>query len=112
MSTKFYAIYHKPTGKYMPARMFEHSRGGWTWWEPTGIGGYGGHDPYIPRLFLKKNAAVQAMGYWLNGNYSRRTVASDFGDLSGKLRAESPHIPRNPKDVEIHVLTLTIKEVI
>lgn len=91
MMKEFYAIYHKRTGRYMPARMFEYSRGSWTWWEPTGIGGYEGHDPDIPRLFLKKNAAVQAMEYWL---------------------AESPEIPRNPNDVEIHVITLIVKAVI
>jgi hypothetical protein len=112
MNQEFYAIFHKPTGKYMPARMFGHSRGGWTWWEPAGVGGYGGHDPEIPRLFLKRNAAAQAMGYWLNGNYSLRAVPSDFDDPPRTLRVESPHIPRNPKDVEIHVITCVVTRVI
>lgn len=108
--TELYAIFHKPTGKYMPARMFENSRAGWTWWEPTGANGYGGFDPEVPRLFSKKGSAIQAMGYWLNGNYSIKYNCDP--DCDGKLRNTTPQIPRNPKDVEIHVITLVVTRVI
>lgn len=110
MIPELYAIFHKPTGKYMPARMFENSRAGWTWWEPTGANGYGGFDPEVPRLFTKKKSAIQAMGYWLNGNYSIKHSCDS--DCDYKLRNSSPTIPRNPKDVEIHVINCVVTRVI
>lgn len=105
--TELYAIFHKPTGKYMPARMFKIQRNGWTWWEPTGANGLGGVDPEVPRLFTKRNAAIQAMGYWLNGNY-----ALSYDETSQHLKNSSPIIPRKPSDVEIHALKLVITSVI
>lgn len=107
MSKEFYAIYHKPTGKYMPARMFENSRAGWTWWEPTGASGLGGFDPAVPRLFTKKGSATQAMSYWLNGNYKLR-VAGHYEDYSAYWERLNPELPRSPEDVEIHVIRLTV----
>jgi hypothetical protein len=104
--TELYAIYHKPTGKYMPARMFRVTRNGWTWWEPTGVNGLGGFDPEVPRLFSKKSSAVQAMGYWLNGNH--KTVTSGhYEDFEFGIETVSPEIPRRPEDVEIHIISLT-----
>lgn len=111
MIPSFYAIFHKPTGKYMPARMFNNSRGGWTWWEPTGVNGLGGFDPDVPRLFTKKSSAVQAMSYWLNGNY-KAVTSGHYEDFEFGVEAVSPKIPRNPKDVEIHVITCVVARVI
>lgn len=106
MSKEFYAIYHKPTGKYMPARMFENSRAGWTWWEPTGIHGLGGFDPAVPRLFTKKGSATQAMGYWLNGNH-KAIISGHYEDFEFGIETVTPEILRRPQDVEIHIMSLT-----
>lgn len=104
--TELYAIYHKPTGKYMPARMFRNSRNGWTWWEPTNIYGLGGFDPEVPRLFSKKSSAVQAMGYWLNGNH-KIVTPGHYGVSEFGIEVVTPEIPRKPADIEIHVISLT-----
>ena len=111
MIPELYAIFHRPTGKYMPARMFENSRAGWTWWEPTGANGYGGFDPEVPRLFTKKKSAIQAMGYWLNGNYNLK-VTGHYDDWGPHMEITNPTIPRNPKDVEIHVINCVVTRVI
>ena len=106
MSPKLYAIYHKPTGKYMPARMFRTTHRGWTWWEPTNIHDLGGFDVEVPRLFSKKSSAVQAMGYWLNGNH-RAVTSGHYEDFEFGIETRSPEIPRKPADVEIHIISLT-----
>lgn len=98
MMTELYAIFHKPTGKYMPARMFKLARGGWTWWEPTGAHGLGGHEPEVPRLFKNKMAAKRAMYYWLKGNWYANY------DTYQHIKSTAPMNPRKSEDIEIHVI--------
>lgn len=106
-----YAIYHKPTDKYMPAKIFRHTSNGWTWWEPTNIHGYGGSDANVPRLFSRKASAKQAMNYWLKGNYKcSKNNNEDYFTTS--MDIIPPYIPRNPKDVEIHAIELIFKKTV
>lgn len=109
--TELYAIFHKPTGKYMPARMFKVHKSGWSWWEPTGENGLGGFDPEIPRLFKNRLAAKRAMNYWLKGNYVLRRD-DYFDEAFGYLKNTAPTNPRKPEDVEIHVITLVVTRTI
>lgn len=72
-----YAIRHKPTGNFMPARMFKQSGFGWSWWEPTETRvGYVAFDQN-PRLFFSFASACNALGQWLRGPLNKRVV--DYG---------------------------------
>lgn len=74
-----YAIQHKPSGNFMPARMFKQAGSGWSWWEPTETrSGYLPHDPN-PRLFYSIESARNALGQWLRGPLRRQSVPSACG---------------------------------
>src|SRR5574343_1566922 len=95
--TKIYALYHPATGRYMPQQMWDTTFGyGWSWWEPTGVGGLGGIEG-IPRFFKSLAGAKMAMHYWLKGAYY-------------KNRPTSTEVARNPGDLEIHVFELKGKK--
>ncbi len=98
----FYAILHKPTGKYMPAVISRCSSGGYTWWEPTGIDGLGGKSA-VPRLFTTKAYANVALKHWLKGPVIART--DDWGDRT--QRVIPPEQERRPEDMRIVSFNLT-----
>lgn len=67
----YYALRHKPTGKYMPARMTKAGRAGWSWWDPASM-----HNSGVgpqPRLFTTPIAVKNAAAMWLKGTASAVT---------------------------------------
>lgn len=77
-----YAIQHKPSGNFMPARMFKQAGSGWSWWEPTETrSGYLPHDPN-PRLFYSIESARNALGQWLRGPLRKQRVGYGLVDAT------------------------------
>lgn len=75
-----YAIQHKPSGNFMPARMFKQAGSGWSWWEPTETrSGYLPHDKN-PRLFYSIESARNALGQWLRGPLRKHHHCGDVYD--------------------------------
>lgn len=110
-----YALYHRPTGNYMPAKMFRCSFRGYSWWEPTGAQGLGGVSG-VPRLFKTKHAANVAKTFWLKGCYKHnKVIESDGWDMPsyeitrGTVSAKEQLLPRNPDNLII--VTLELKEI-
>lgn len=96
-----YAIRHKPTESYMPARMFKQSGAGWSYWEPTDVGnklGLLGVDRN-PRLFFSHAAAALAANAWLRGQWE-----CGYG-VDGERLSPRPGAPDGPErraeDIEI-----------
>lgn len=115
-SVECFAIRHKPTGKFMPCRMFKQSGHGWSWWEPTETrAGYVAFDQN-PRVFFSRRAASNAIGQWLRGPLNRREVDYGSQDCSAPwspseigfevMSAKSEHPPRRRDDVEIVTMWL------
>lgn len=104
---KLYGIRHKPTGNYMPAKMFRTSGAGYSYWEPTGVDGFGGHDQG-PRLFQTEHAAKVALGQWLAGRWGPSHTQGAYFDppeYEG-LVARKPIAPRVREDMEIVAFSL------
>ena len=105
----FYALYHKPTGKYMPAKMFRTSVGGHTWWEPFEDNWAKGYQPEIPRLFSTHRAAANSKTLWLKGPHEKYVGSydpfTDTGEIGGVVVTTSP-LPRQEADLEIHQISL------
>lgn len=108
---KLYAIYHKPTQTYMPARMFATTTAGWSWWEPTGINGLGGL-PGVPRLFTQPRLARVALTAWLKGPTKIGVKHINAFETTQKATHETPYQPRRLKDMEIHEIQLTITRLV
>lgn len=108
-----YALYHVPTGNYMPARMFDWTPRGFSWWEPLGLNGYGGCTT-IPRLFETKHAANVARHSWARGPQAARKVTEQDGwdsppyevQVGSEVVKEPTVTPRNLDDLIIRTLTL------
>ena len=101
----FYLICHKPTGNFMPAKMFRTTARGWSYWEPTGAAGLGG-EPNNPRLFPRKHAASVALSYWLKGRWDNRMKKVNAWDEppyeeQAGTKVAGVEIPRIPSDMEI-----------
>jgi hypothetical protein len=91
---ELFAILHKPTGTYMPAKMSESKRAGWTNWKP------GAKDQKYgagPRLFAKKRAADLARGYWLKGK--AKVHWNQYGEDEGYSFVADP--TRKPEDIVV-----------
>jgi len=103
---KYFVIRHKPTGEFMPARMFLKSNRGYTYWEPTGLNGLTA-DPArkTPRLFQTDHAAKTALTVWLKG-----IIVPNHSEDLPNLRTEKPPMPRIKSDMEIVPVSLTIIE--
>lgn len=104
---KYFVIRHKPTGEFMPARMFLKSNRGYTYWEPTGLNGLTA-DPArkTPRLFQTEHAAKVALTVWLKG-----IAVIDYNDDGDPRHSiEAPPMPRIKSDMEIVAISLTIIE--
>jgi hypothetical protein len=111
-----FAIRHKPTGAFMPSRMFRAGSGrGWTHWDPNDAtaGGYGGFDKN-PRVFFTRKSANKALGAWLAGPWEKTRV--DEGDwVTGYTTFDGPPVPFTPKvprlSAEMEIVSLTLHEV-
>ena len=89
-----YAIRHKPTGSWMPARMFRTSGKGWSYWAPADPSS---DKPYNknPRIFYTLQSARNALTAWLQGEWVRGTVRE--GDWeTGYYEVDAEPIPNNP----------------
>ena len=100
-----WGIRHKPTGKWMPVRMFKSGGGrGWSHWTPDDARqGYDGFDKN-PRLFFKKVAAQRALNAWLAGAWeARMTGGGDIFDPPepGSPAPYKPQVERKSEDMEI-----------
>ena len=75
-----WAIRHKPTGKFMPARMFRTARAGWTYWDPLDKSPETRpYDP-SPRLFFTRQAAANALSAWLQGKWKQEVQTEGSWD--------------------------------
>lgn len=96
-----FAIRHKPTGKWMPARL-NKSPGGWSYWEPTSDDE--AHDAN-PRIFYTLRSAQNALTAWLMGEHSRKQgVSVDWEGIPDGYDdhiVNAPPIPRRRDDMEI-----------
>lgn len=110
---KVWAIKHKPTGKWMPARMYKG--GGWSYWNP-------GHTPqYLsteevpfdptPRLFATLPSVRNALTAWLQGEWDRSTKRegdweTGYYDVTAEPEPSKPPVERKRGDMEIVELEL------
>ena len=108
--TELYAIFHKPTGKYMPAQLFKTTKGGYIWWDLTNPE-YFGYIPDVPRFFSSLNAATVAKSYWLKGEHRRRT-SGHYEDFGCWIEYKSAAVVRKAEDIEIHVINPVVTRVI
>jgi hypothetical protein len=108
-----FAIRHKPTQAWMPARMFKVFGSGWSHWTPGPQGaalGLHGYDKN-PRIFFTLQSARNALTAWLSGAWESATV-SDGDFETGYRQIDSgpapmkPEAPRKREDMEIVTLEL------
>lgn len=108
-----FAIRHKPTQAWMPARMFKHG-GGWSHWEPEPVPeGYGdmrGYDTN-PRIFFTKQSVHNALSAWLQGAWAAQTKRdgdweTGYYQVDAGPAPEKPVNPRKREDMEIVTLEL------
>lgn len=85
---KYFAIRHKPTGKYLPQG--SKKRGGFTSDTPMDM------SKRPPRLFMKKHHAQYALDLWVKGRWGVRLTAEHDDFL-----VPSPVKGRNKDDMEI-----------
>ena len=103
-----WAIRHKPTGRFMPARMSRSGRGGWSHWCPITPGAQG-FEPH-PRLMFTQRSAQNALSMWLQGEWRNVTsVPTGYFDDDGgdsELVPSEPLVPRVREDMEIVLFAL------
>jgi hypothetical protein len=100
----FFALRHKPTQRYMPARMTATGKAGWSWWNPESVE-FSGHG-IEPRLFATIRGARTAARTWLKGR-----VSKEYDQQTGEFKtlALLPDEGRKAEDLEI--VTLLLSEV-
>lgn len=108
-----FAIRHKPTQAWMPARMFKQY-GGWSHWEPEpvpeGHGDMSGYDKN-PRIFFTKRSVQNALKAWVQGAWMSQTKQdgdweTGYHRVSAGPAPEKPVNPRKREDMEIVALEL------
>lgn len=103
-----FAIRHKPTGVFMPARI-NKAYGGWSHWDPTN--GEEVHDAN-PRIFYTLRSAQNALTAWLMGTHIReRGMHYDWEGIPDGYDnhiVNAPATPRHRGDMEI--VNFTLKE--
>lgn len=102
-----YAIRHKPTGAFMPARMFRTHGRGWTHWIPEPEGkeyGLQGYDKN-PRIFWTRRTANNAITMWLKGPMEQVNTGEGW-DQSSTLETVKPKVPRKSEEIELVLFNL------
>lgn len=105
-----YAIRHKPTKEFMPARMNKSGQG-WSHWTP----GDAEDPPYDsnPRVFYNPHSARNALTMWLQGKWERNSGTSydweGTPDSYDHMRVNAPTVPRLRAEMEI--VTFSLQEV-
>lgn len=103
-----FAIRHKPTGKWMPARV-NATAGGWSYWNPTS-------DDVVrdgnPRVFFTLRSAQNALTAWLMGEHSRKQgVHVDWEGIPDGYDDHVVNAPRAPRHRgEMEIVSFTLKE--
>lgn len=101
---KVWTIKHKPTGAFMPARMYRTAYSGWSYWKPAETReGYKPHDAN-PRVFFTLQGARNALTAWLAGEWKREQgVTSSYFDPEpyDDLSVSAPAVARRREDMEI-----------
>lgn len=103
-----FAIRHKPTGRFMPIRMFRTSSRGFSYWEPTET--RPGYLPYDrnPRLFYSRQSAINAITMWSMGQWENApTACGPFDEPERELAPMQPDVDRRRDDLEIVEFHLT-----
>lgn len=101
-----FAIRHKPTGEFMPARMSRNGFGGWSWWREPNVSAF----DKTPRIFPSKQGAQNALTAWLQGRWVTEYTTS--GSWEGESTEKTPvpekcETPRVREDMELVQLLLT-----
>lgn len=107
---KVFVIRHKPTGKYMPSRMFRTRGSGWSHWEPTETRpGYLPHDQN-PRIFFSWKSASNALTMWLAGRWKTGHTSGSYFEPPESTGPEpyAPDQPRQRDDMEIVEVELAL----
>lgn len=102
-----FAIRHKPTQAWMPARMFKGSRG-WSYWTPADTDAYDKN----PRIFFTKRSAQNALTAWMQGEWEQGLVQdgdweTGYYMVDGDPEPKKPKVERKREDMEIVTLTLS-----
>lgn len=96
-----FAIKHKPTGKWMPARL-NKAPGGWSYWDPTDDAP--AHDKN-PRLFFTLRSAQNALTAWIMGEHRRESGTTyDWEGIPEGYDnhiIDEPKVPRSREQMEI-----------
>lgn len=105
---KVYALRHKATGEFMPARMSRGSARGWSHWSPGAMN----EPPYdkSPRLFFTRKGADNSRVMWAMGLHVRHAGTSYTWDGTSEGYDETvvnePPVPRHKDDLEVVVYEL------
>lgn len=104
-----FAVRHKPTGKWMPNRMFRTSLRGGSYWNPTSTAEIDRPYDTNPRLFFSLQGARNALTMWLQGEWrNTQTQGTYFEPPEDAGPAPfNPPTPRKREDMEIVTLTLS-----
>jgi hypothetical protein len=109
---KVWSIRHKPTGAWMPSRMYRS--GGWSYWNPGyAHPEYGVEKPFDqnPRIFFTLQSARNSLTAWMQGQWESRQVTTvdweGIPDGYDDLTTNEPPVERKREDMEIVELELT-----
>lgn len=105
---KVYALRHKATGEFMPAKMFRTASRGWSHWAP----GPKVEAPYDanPRLFFTHKGADNSRVLWAQGVFKRHVgsyTGFDSVEHYDETEVVAPPTPRHKDDLEIVTYELT-----
>jgi hypothetical protein len=113
MSQEFWAIRHKPSMTFMPARPDGRRSRGWSFWTPR-VPPSPAEQRCAPRLFETKRAAKNALTLWLQGWWVRQPQTegdweTGYHTVAGDPAPEQPDVPRHPSEMEVVQVQLTVR---
>lgn len=100
-----FALRHKATGLFMPAKMSRTGARGWSHWSPGAMEDGAPYDKH-PRLFFSRKGADNSRALWAAGVHVRHCGAtSGTPDNPPEYYDETtiiaPPIPRHRDDLEV-----------
>lgn len=102
-----FAIRHKPTGAWMPHRMYRTSSRGWSHWNPGLPTDYPPHDTN-PRIFFTLQSARNALTMWLQGAWKNTQTQGTYFDPPEDAGPAPYKPPVERKRDEMEIVTLTL----
>lgn len=109
---KAWALKHKATGQWMPARMSRSSARGWSHWSPGYVHPEFGlaqiHDKN-PRIFFTLQSARNALTAWAQGAWENTHSAGSYFEPPEDTGPApmAPPAPRNRGDLDVVELRIT-----